>query len=101
MDKNFWKHIKTLRKLKINPHLRLNNELITEKADALNNQFYSIFTDKNLSDIPESTDNKVSSTIPLITFSVEHQLNLLNTQKASGPDYILAFVLYHVLLKLP
>jgi len=37
----------------------------------------------------------VSSTIPLITFSVEHQLNLLNTQKASGPDYILAFVLYH------
>ena len=64
----------------------------------MNNQFYSIFTDEDLSDIPESTDNKVSSTIPLITFSVEgieHQLNLLNTQKASGPDYIPAFVLYH------
>jgi len=81
-NKNFWKYIKTLRNTGI-PPLRLNYELITdaqEKADALNNQFYS---DEDLSDIPESTDNKVSSTIPLITFSVEgieHQLNLLNTR---------------------
>jgi len=102
VNKNVWKYIKTLCKDDTGiPPLRLNNELITsaqEKADALNNQFYSIFTDEDLSDIPEGTDNKVSSTVPLIKFSVEgieHHLNLLNTQKVSGPDYIPAFVLYH------
>jgi len=76
-------------------------QLITdaqEKADALNNQFYSVFTDEDLMEIPESADTKVTSNILLITFSVtgiEHQLNLLNTHKSSGPDCIPAFVLHH------
>ena len=101
-NKNFWKYIKTLRKDNTRiPPLRLNNQLITdakEKADTLNNRFYSIFTDEDLSDIPECNDNKVSSNVPLITFSVigiEHQLKSLNTQKASGPDCIPAYVLHH------
>jgi len=107
--KKFWKYIKTLRKDSTGiPPLRLKNQLITdaqEKADALNDQFYSVFTDEDLSEkIPESTDTEVSSHIPLISFSVtgiEHQLNLLNTHKSSGPDCIPAFVLHIVLLKLP
>ena len=49
-------------------------------------------------EIPKTADTKVTSNIPLITFSVtgiEHQLNLLNTHKSSGPDCIPAFVLHH------
>jgi len=101
-NKIFCKYIKALRKDSTGiPPLRLKNQLITdaqEKADALNNQFYSVFTDEDLFEIPENTDTKVSSHIPLITFSVtgiEHQLNLLNTHKSSGPDCIPAFVLHH------
>jgi len=60
------------------PPLRLINQLITdakEKADKLNNRFYSIFTDEGY--IPKCNDNKVNSNLPLVTFSaigIEHQL---------------------------
>jgi len=80
--------------------LRSNNQLITdaqEKADTLNNQFYSIFTDEDALDILECNDNKVSSNLPLITSvtSIEHRLNLLNTQRDSGPDYVPAYIPHH------
>ena len=55
------------------------------------------FTQSSLM-ISLSNDNKVSSNVPLVTFSVtdiEHQLKLLNTQNASGPDCIPANVLHH------
>ena len=71
-NKNFRKYIKTLHKDNTGiPPLRLENQLITdaqEKADALNNQFYSVITDEDLAEIPKSADTKVTSNIPLITF---------------------------------
>jgi len=101
-NKNFWKYIKALRKDPTgNPPFRLQNQLVTdakEKADALNNQFYSVFTDEDLSDIPECNDDKMNPNVPLITFSedgIKHQLSTLDTQKAPGPDCIPAYVLHH------
>ena len=64
-----------------------NDQLVTdakEKAEVFRNQY---FTDEDLTVMPEVIENEVSSTIPLITFSVsgiEHQLNILNIHKASG-----------------
>ena len=55
------------------PPLRLNDQLVTdadEKADTLNNQFYSTFTDEDLSVLSKCIDGEVRSNIPLITFSV-------------------------------
>ena len=51
-SKHFWKYIKSLRKDHVEvPTLINNGKVITdslEKAEALNNKFYSVFTDKHL-----------------------------------------------------
>jgi len=65
-------YIKTLHKDSTGiPPVRLNNQLVTdarEKADTLNNQFYSAFTDEDLSALPKCNDGEVSSNKSLIMF---------------------------------
>ena len=71
------------------------------KANALNNYFQLVFTKESLTNIPSMNecDNPVNllPTMPSITFSVagiQHQLSLLDTNKASGPDNIHPCILY-------
>ena len=50
-SKNFWKYVKNLRKDRVGVSpLKLDGKVLVggaEKADALNNQFYSVFTNIN------------------------------------------------------
>ena len=61
-NKLFWKYVKNLCKDNVGVlTLNHNNHVITEpskgKANVLNKQFDSIFTDDDLSNIPECNDN--------------------------------------------
>ena len=61
----------------------------------MNDQFYSVFTHEDLSDLSQSADPAYSS-IPDVSFSTDGILKLiksLNINKASGPDNISARVL--------
>ena len=71
--KRFWSYIKQLNKEELwIADFEINGSIISDnksKAEMLNNQFSSVFTQEDLSNIPK-------------------QLSLLNTNKASGPDAI-------------
>ena len=68
-----------------------NGKVITdslEKAEALNNQFYSVFTDEDLFDLPQ-LDLLEYPMMPEISFSISgiHSLLLnLDSNKSPGPD---------------
>ena len=97
--KNFWRYIRRLRKdnTGVAP-LKHQNFLIgnpRDKAEILNDQFYSVFTHEDLSDLSQCADPAYSS-IPDVSFSTDGILKLiksLNINKASGPDNISARVL--------
>ena len=102
--RQFWKYIRAKRKDYHNiSTLIVDGESISDtksKANALNNYFESVFTKENLSNIPSMNgcNNPVNAlpTMPSITFSVagiQHQLSLLDTNKASGPDNIHPYIL--------
>jgi len=60
-----------------------------DKAETLNQQFYSVFTDEDLSSVPSS--NSSFPIVPNISFYVEgiyRLLNNLNIYKSPGPDKI-------------
>ena len=97
--KNFWRYIRSLRRdnTGVIP-LKHQNSLISnpcDKAKILNDQFYSVFTHEDLSDLSQRIDPAYSS-IPDTPFSTDGILKLiksLNLNKASGPDNISARVL--------
>ena len=60
-----------------------------DKAEVLNNQFYSVFTDEDISHIPEVLYSFPD--MPGISFNTEgiyKLLNELNINKSPGPDKI-------------
>jgi len=66
-----------------------------DKAEILNNQFHATFTREDVSNLP-SQQNSPYPAIPDTSFSVDgilQLLNLIDTNKASGPDNIPARVL--------
>ena len=97
--KRFWKYIKSSRKDHIGvPTLINNGKVITdslEKAEALNNQFYSVFTDEDLFDLPQ-LDQLEYPMMPEISFSISgiHSLLLnLDSNKSPGPDSMTTIIL--------
>jgi hypothetical protein len=92
--KNFWTYIKNLkRECSGIPSLEVNSQPITspkEKAEALNNQFTSVFTSEPPGPIP----NLPNSTFPrMLDFTttpdgIEKLLNKIDPRKAIGPDGI-------------
>ena len=98
-SKKFWRYIKSLRKDHVGvPALISNGKTLTdslEKAKALNNQFYSVFTDEDLVNTPQ-IDQLEYPTMPEISFNTLgiHKLLLdLDTNKSPGPDSIPAIIL--------
>ena len=66
-----------------------------DKAEILNRQYQSVFTNEDTSDIP-TPDGEPYSSMPEITVSIEgvqKLLQKLNPQKACGPDQIPAKIL--------
>ena len=98
-SKRFWKYIKSLCKDHIGvPTLINNSKVITdslEKAEALNNQFYSVFTDEDLFDLPQ-LDQLEYPMMSEISFSISgiHSLLLnLDSNKSPGPDSMITIFL--------
>ena len=96
--KRFWSFIKANKRENIGiPTLRVNEKPITndrDKANALNNQFTSVFTSESYP-IPV-IDHSLYSSIPPLdigTNGIIKQLKNLNQNKATGPDELPARVL--------
>ena len=96
--KKFWKYIKSLRKDHVGVStLSSGGQQVTDsfdKAKLLNNQFHSVFTNENLTDIPTAESSYPS--MSEISFSTEGILKLLcelDTNKSPGPDEIPSMVL--------
>ena len=96
--KRFWSFIKANKRENIGiPTLRVNDRPITDdrdKANALNNQFTSVFTSERYP-IPVIDPSLYSSMPPLDigTNCIIKQLKNLNQNKATGPDELPARVL--------
>ena len=98
-QKRFWHYVKSLKKdasgvspLKVNGHLYSDNK---DKANILNQQYQSVFTKENPTEIPSPSGKRFPS-MPEISVScpgVEKLLRQLNPNKAPGPDSIPARVL--------
>ena len=104
--RQFWKYIRAKRKENRNiSTLVVDGQPISdskEKANVLNKYFESVFTKENLSNIPLMNQGNDSINhlpdIPNITLStngIQHQLSVLDTNKASEPDNISLFILKH------
>ena len=68
-----------------------------EKAKALNNQFYSVFTKENLTNVPVCAGHPHPRmpSISISTDGIQELLKEIDTKKASGPDNIPSWVLKH------
>jgi len=101
-SKKFWKYIKSLRKDHVGVStLSSDGKQVTDsfdKAELLNNQFHSVFTNENLTDIPTVESSSHPSPMPDISISTEGIFKLLSeldTNKSPGPDEIPSVVLKH------
>jgi len=86
VSKNFWEYIKNLWKdcVGVSP-LKLNGKVLVdgaEKADALNSQFYSLFTNEDLTNLPPA-DSEPFISMSYISFSIGGIANLLQSLDAS------------------
>ena len=96
--KRFWSYIKSLKVDNIGiPTLNNNNKLESDnrlKAEILNSQFKSVFTQENVH-LPQepSTNIPPMSDIIITTEGVAKLLHSLNPNKATGPDDIPARIL--------
>ena len=97
--KSFWNFIKSKRtdSSGVSP-LQVDGNLLTcakDKAEALNRQYCSVFTNENTADIPNLPTSSVPDidNITITTNGVLKLLNELNIHKATGPDGITARVL--------
>ena len=92
--KRFWSYIKQLKKEEPGiADFEINGSIISDnksKADILNNQFSSVFTQEDLSNIPDIGYDRIPAidSLSITTNGVAKQLSLLKTNKASGPDAI-------------
>ena len=93
-NKKFWSYIKSCRKDHTGiPTLSVDGNLITndsDKANALNNQFASVFTQENISSIPTASGPTYPDMdgIEITTKGIRRLLSNLNPYKASGPGKI-------------
>ena len=92
--KKFWKYIKGLHKEQISINtLHLNGEIHTDseiKANILNNQFVSVFTEEDRLPLPNLSGEPIPN-IAQLSVEVEGVLSLLTNidpHKATGPDNI-------------
>ena len=97
--KPFWNFIKAAKREVFGvPSLSVDSSMVTspmDKANLLNQQFSSVFTDENLDSIPV-TEGPNLPDMPSITILPEGVLKLLrnlNPSKATGPDAIPAKIL--------
>ncbi|XP_072014864.1 uncharacterized protein [Amphiura filiformis] len=97
--KSFWSFIKKIKQDEVGvADLRINDEIISDgkgKAEALNAQFASVFTEEDLSSIPTLGDSNFME-IPRLDIQekgVHKLLCDLNANKASGPDNLPPWVL--------
>ena len=92
--KRFWSYIKQLNKEELGiADFEINGYIISDnksKADMLNNQFLSVFTQEDLSNIPDIGYDRIPAigSLSITINGVAKQLSLLKTNKASGPDAI-------------
>ncbi|XP_052261072.1 uncharacterized protein LOC127865168 [Dreissena polymorpha] len=98
-QKRFWNYIKSLRKdnsgiAPLKDNGRLFN-LPKDKADILNKQYMSVFTQEDGNDVPSPTGTPYPDmdTIHIEEAGVRKLLQNLNPRKASGPDNISARIL--------
>ena len=97
--KPFWNYVKALRKDVFGvSSLTSAGRIVSdakEKAETLNDQFCSVFTEENLTSIPNLGPSSVPDMpdIHITTAGVEKLLKNLKVNKASGPDNIPARVL--------
>ena len=92
--KAFWSYIKRLRSNSVGVSDLLDNGKLCSdsktKANILNDQFFSVFTEENTSQIPVTkpiTNSKINQLI-ITPEGVKKQLHDLDPNKASGPDQI-------------
>ena len=95
-SKGVWKYIKSRKKNSGIPNLKKKDNSFTktskEIAETLNEQYYSVFTDEDTSNIPQIPPKQLE-TPPLDTFTVTHEdvtkgLKNLKTDKSPGIDGI-------------
>ena len=93
--KRFWKYVnsKVKTKSKISELTNKNNETVSDdygKAQALNEQFASVFTveDGNLPPLPVLPDNEILCNIQFTVEEIKKRLTKINISKAAGPDGI-------------
>ena len=91
--KRFWKYIKSLQKDCVGiPPLTTDGVTTSkseDKADILNCQFYSVFTDEDLSSVPSPTSSfPIMPNISLNVKGIHKLLNDLDVDKAPVPDKI-------------
>ncbi len=98
-NKKFWQYVKSLRKDSsgVSP-LKENGKLFTDptrKADILNRQFKSAFTQEPVGDLPTLRGESYPSmpNINITCAGVQKLLSQLNPHKAMGPDKIPPLVL--------
>ena len=98
-SKPFWKFIKSLRHsstcvLSLNT-LNCTATCTIDKADALNNQFQSVFAKEDCSNIPTLNSLPTKSMLPIqiSTEGIVKLLKELKPQKASDPDCITTTIL--------
>jgi hypothetical protein len=98
--KTFWSFIRSQRREAVGiPPLLVNGETFatdTSKAEALNRQFSSVFTNEDLASKPDKGTSPFSSIedLKIGLHGVIEQLAKLNTSKAGGPDSIPARLLH-------
>ena len=96
----FWKYIQARHKEPSGiSTLLIDNQFVSDpkgKAIALSNQFQSVFTREDLSNVPTLEANTSTQAMPSISFNVsgiENLLSNLDPNKAHGPDGISPYIL--------
>ena len=79
MHKNLWKDCVGVSPLKLSGKVLVDG---AEKADALNSQFYSLFTNEDLTNLPPA-DSEPYISMSDISFSIDGIANLLQSLDAS------------------
>ena len=100
-NKAFWKYAASNRKLKREiPNLKRRDGTLTqndqEKAEVLNQQFSSVFTQEDHINMPEFENIQTNTTLDSITVTEEKvlkHLKKLRVDKAGGPDDIHPYIL--------
>ena len=100
-NKAFWRYVNATRKTKANiPDLeRKDGTMATtdlDKAQTLNQQFSSVFTDENIDNMPQMEEIHITNPLTDITITTEmvkKKLDKLRTDKSPGPDEVHPLIL--------